>query len=104
MKAVRLGFITSSSLYAAVIVSLGIAVSAFAAGGSMYSPGALNAQPGNMLGGVSSHAEIAGDCKACHTAPWETATMDDRCSACHVDVAEELLNPASPHGRMMQID
>jgi putative hemolysin len=70
----------------------------------MYSPGALNAQPGNTLGGVSSHADIAGNCKACHAAPWEADRMDDRCSTCHVDVAVEMKNPESVHGRMMQID
>lgn len=70
----------------------------------MFSPGALNAKPGNVLGGVASHAEIAGNCKACHVAPWEKITMDDRCSYCHVDVALEMLNPTSVHGEMMQID
>lgn len=104
MKVNRPGFLSSMGIIVAVISALMIATSALAHGGSMYSPGALNATPGNVLGGVSSHAEIAGNCKACHVAPWETISMDDRCSYCHVDVALELLNPASVHGRMMQID
>jgi len=28
-----------------------------------------------VLGDVRSHAETAGDCGACHTAPWSTATL-----------------------------
>ena len=104
MKVERLGCLSSAAMIAAVIVALTIAVSAFASGGSMYSPGALNASPGDPLGGVSSHAEIEGNCKACHAAPWETDTMDMRCSKCHVDVAAEMLDPNSVHGRMMQID
>ncbi len=104
MRTNRLGCLTSTGILAALIVAFAIAGTALAGGGLMYSPGALNAVTGDVLGGVSSHAEIAGDCKACHTAPWETATMDDRCSACHVDVAAEMKDPASIHGRMMAID
>ncbi|MEP7133711.1 MAG: cytochrome c3 family protein [Chloroflexota bacterium] len=104
MKARRLTFLTTTSIFAAVIAALLIVASALTMGGSMYSPGALNAIPGNVLGGVASHADIAGNCKACHVAPWEADTMDDRCSTCHVDVAAEMKDPASVHGRMMQID
>lgn len=39
----------------------------------MFSPGSLNAQAGTTLGGVSSHAEIGGECGLCHTAPWDSA-------------------------------
>lgn len=70
----------------------------------MFSPGALNAKQGKVIGGVSSHAEIAGNCKACHVAPWETGTMDQRCLICHVSVSAEMVDPTSVHGRMMQID
>lgn len=70
----------------------------------MFSPGALNSKSGTVLGGVSSHAEIAGKCHTCHPSPWDADTMDDRCLACHLDVAAEMLDPESAHGRMMQID
>ena len=89
---------------AAGIAALFIAASALASGGSMFSPGALNAESGKALGGVSSHADISGNCKACHVAPWDKISMDDRCSYCHVDVALELLDPTSVHGKMKQID
>ena len=104
MKADRLGCLSSGAIIAAVIVALLVTISALASGGSMFSPGTLNAQPGNVLGGVASHADIGGKCGACHVAPWSQVTMDDRCSTCHVDVALEMLDPASVHGRMMRID
>lgn len=104
MRAKRLGCITSTGILAALIAAFVIVVSTLASGGSMYSPGALNAESGNILGGVSSHAEIAGNCKACHAAPWEADTMDDRCSACHVNITEELKDPDSIHRRMQDID
>ena len=104
MKPNRLGCLTSTGILATLIVAFVIVGSTLASGGLMYSPGALNAKSGNILGGVSSHADIVGDCKACHAAPWEAQTMDDRCSTCHTDVAVEMKDPASVHGRMMQID
>ena len=104
MKAIRLDLITSGVIVTTLTTVFTITVFALVGGGSMYSPGALNAIPGNVLGGVSSHADIAGNCKACHSAPWETDTMDDRCLACHVNVAAKLIDPASIHGRMKQID
>ena len=104
MKANRLGCLTSTGILATVIVALVIAGSALASGGLMYSPGALNAVPGEMLGGVSSHADIAGNCKACHAAPWEVDTMDDRCSTCHVNITEEMKDPESVHRKMLEID
>ena len=104
MRANRLGCLTSAGILATLVVTLAIVGSAFASGGLMFSPGPLNAEPGKMLGGVSSHADIAGDCKACHAAPWEADTMDGRCSTCHVDVAAEMTDPASIHGKMQGID
>ncbi|MEW6401288.1 MAG: hypothetical protein AB1649_05775 [Chloroflexota bacterium] len=104
MRSNRLGCLTGTGIITALIVAFAIVGSALAGGGLMYSPGELNAVTGEMLGGVSSHAEIAGDCKACHVAPWEAQTMDDRCSTCHLNVAVEMRDPTSIHGRMMEID
>jgi hypothetical protein len=59
-------------------------------GNTLFSPGGLNEQAGAApLNGVSSHAEI-NNCAGCHTAFWESATMADRCLACHLSVAGEL--------------
>jgi len=104
MKADRLGCLSTGSIIASVIVAMLVTVSALASSGAMFSPGALNANPGTVLRGVASHADIGGKCGLCHVAPWSLVTMDDRCSTCHVDVALEILDPASVHGRMMQID
>jgi hypothetical protein len=91
-------------MIAVLITALSIAGYAFASGGVMFSPGSLNAVQGRLLGGVTSHAEINGNCNACHVAPWEAEAMGDRCSVCHANVAAEMKDPESVHGRMMQID
>jgi len=100
----RLGCLSVYGLLAALIAAFAIAGAAFTSGGSIFSPGALNAVPGEILGGVSSHADIAGQCGLCHTAPWELATMDDRCVVCHTDIPPELSDLQTEHGRMMAID
>ncbi len=104
MKMPRFGCLTSTGIIAGLIATFLIVGTAVASGGSMYSPGALNASAGDIIGGVSSHAEIEGDCASCHTAPWESETMDDRCSTCHTDVAEQLKDSASVHGGMMEVE
>jgi hypothetical protein len=96
----RLGCFTFTGIIAALITAVVIAVVAFTQGGVLYSPGALNAQSGEMLGGVTSHAEIGGDCKTCHVTPWGSLTMADRCTTCHVDVAAQMREVASLHGAM----
>ena len=96
----RLGCLTATGIMAALVTALVIAGYVYAKGGVLYNPGPLNAQSGEMLGGITSHAEIGGDCKACHTAPWESATMADRCSTCHVNIVSQMRNVASMHGKM----
>ena len=101
MRNSRLGCLTGTGLIAALITAFVIAGYAYARGGLIYNPGPLNAQSGKMLGGVTSHAEIGGDCKACHTAPWEAAVMPDRCADCHTDVAVQMRDVASVHGTLL---
>jgi len=86
---------------AALVTALAIAGYAYARGGLMYNPGPLNSQSGEILGGVTSHAETGGECEACHTAPWESATMADRCTVCHTDIAEQMRAAATLHGTLM---
>src|SRR5512134_1678357 len=97
----RLGCLTGTGLIAALITALVIAGYAYASGGLMYNPGPLNAQGDEVLGGVSSHAETGGNCDACHAAPWEPGTMADRCAVCHTDIADQMREVASVHGRML---
>jgi len=98
----RLGCLTGTGILALLITTFVIAGYAYAQGGMLYNPGPLSTkQSGEALGGVISHAEISGDCKACHTAPWESATMADRCTVCHTTVAVQMKNVASLHGKLM---
>ena len=100
MRSNRLGCLSGTGFLAALITALVIAGYAYASGGWMYNPGPLNAQKGQTLGGVTSHAEIGGNCKACHTAPWEAVKMADRCAACHGAIAKQMQDIASLHGKM----
>jgi hypothetical protein len=101
MRSNRLGCLSGTGIVTAIVAALIIAGYAYASGGLMYNPGPLNAQSGEMLGGVTSHAEIGGNCKACHTAPWESAKMEDRCVDCHGTIAVQMQSVASLHGSML---
>ncbi len=71
-------------------------------GFAMFSPGGLNAvAKGQALGGVTSHAQLAGRCAACHAAPWSSRTMADRCNACHADVAAQIQGNSGIHGGLV---
>ncbi len=96
-----LGCFSGVGIIAAIITALVIVSYAYASGGLMFNPGPLNAHQGEILGGVTSHAEIAGNCKACHVAPWESATMADRCATCHGEIAIQMKDIASVHGKLM---
>jgi len=97
----RLGCFTGTGLIAALITFFILVGVAFASGGQMFSSGSLNNQPGEMIGNVDSHANIT-ECRACHSAPWEQATMADRCLACHTDIVQQMLNVAELHGTITQ--
>lgn len=97
----RLGCLSGTGMIAAFVTALVIAGYAYASGGLMYNPGPLNAQRGEMLGGVASHAETGGNCEACHTAPWEAARMEDRCVNCHGDIARQMQDVATMHGSIL---
>ncbi len=98
MRTSRFGCLTPTGVIAALITALVIAGVAFVQGGALYSPGPLNAQTGRSLGGVTSHAETGGNCKACHVAPWSRERMADRCVTCHADVSAQMMEVASLHG------
>jgi len=100
MKRTKLGCFTFSGILAAVITLLTIAGLAYARGGLLYNPGPLNAQTGDMLGGVASHAEIGGKCGACHSAPWDSTRMADLCVDCHSTIAQQMRDMVALHGEM----
>jgi len=98
MKTKGLGCFNFTGLLAVLIVLFFIAGVSLARGGTLFSPGKLNAKPGTLtLGGVRSHAEILA-CKACHVAPWEVQTMSDRCVDCHQNIQS---NPEDFHKVML---
>ena len=102
MQRNKLGCFTFSGILSAIITILVISGVAYARGGLLYSSGPLNAQPGEILGGVSSHAETGGDCEACHTAPWSSASMAERCTDCHGEIALQMQDMVALHGAMYQ--
>lgn len=104
MQSKRLGCLSGTGILAALITTLAIAGYAYARGGLLYNPGALNAQGSRILGGVTSHAETGSDCEACHTAPWEPLTMADRCTTCHTDIAGQMRDAATVHGTLSHND
>jgi hypothetical protein len=97
----RLGCLSGMGILATLITALTIAGYAYARGGLMYNPGPLSTHGDQTLGGVTSHAETGGNCESCHVAPWKSATMADRCTACHTNVAEQMRDVATLHGTVM---
>jgi hypothetical protein len=104
MRSNRLGCLSSTGILAALVTVLVIAGYAYARGGLLFNPGPLNSQGDRSLGGVTSHAEIGGECEACHTVPWEPATMADRCIVCHTNIAEQMRDPETVHGALFKSD
>ena len=93
MHTQRLGCLSFSGILAAGITSLLILVSGILQGGLLFSPGALNDQPGELeLGGVRTHAQTGGRCSACHSAPWDATPMDQLCLDCHTELLADVQN------------
>ena len=46
---------------------------------------------------VNSHADLKGQCSACHAPPWSSKNMAQRCLECHVEISTELQNPHALH-------
>ena len=98
------GCLSIPGILSALVTLLLIAAAVTLKGGSLFSAGALNAETdGEILGGVASHHEIGGECKACHSAPWEAETMADRCMACHTEILTELDSNSGLHGNYLRI-
>ena len=97
----RFGCLNTSGLLAALFTLLVMGGYYVLQGGTMFSPGPLNAQIGEQtLGGVRSHAEIGGRCAACHGVPFFSPAMEERCLACHSEVAAQLPDPQTMHGAL----
>lgn len=98
----RLGFLSGTGIIAAIVVLGGVVAWTLIAGPTLFSPGPLSAATkGRTLGGVTSHASLGANCAACHTAPWSSSTMADRCIACHSEVSTQIQNRSGLHGRLL---
>lgn len=71
-------------------------------GQQMFSPGPLSIarRAGGPLGGVASHGDLSSNCAACHAPPWSRETMASRCQTCHTDIATQINDGLSLHGRI----
>ncbi len=101
MKKQRLGCLSFVGIFSGLVTLTVIGWMIFSRGGAIFSPGELNAQAGQAYGGVSSHAEIGGQCAACHAAPWDADSMADRCIVCHTNVGAEQNDSTSLHGAIL---
>ncbi|MBI5961987.1 MAG: hypothetical protein HY863_00805 [Chloroflexi bacterium] len=100
MRNNKLGCFTGAGIVAILITLFSLVGVAFASGSQMFSAGGLNAETGQVYGGVNSHAQIT-ECAACHPAPWSTDSMADRCANCHTDIAAQMFDVAQLHGVIM---
>ncbi|HKZ44342.1 MAG TPA: cytochrome c3 family protein [Anaerolineales bacterium] len=98
----RYGFLSASGLIASLVTLAAITILVILNGYELFSPGPLNAKAGPPLGGVTSHAEIGGECSRCHTTPWQAIGMSDQCILCHVEVNEERMDESTLHGAIYQ--
>ena len=96
----RPGFLSPLSLLVSGLVVLVVVVISWLAGGVLFSPGPLSAQTVTHLplNGVASHADLSGNCGACHAAPWASNRTSDLCLACHTDVSTQLASASGVHG------
>jgi hypothetical protein len=94
--------LSGTGVVIAAVAVLGLVAWILIQGPALFSPGALNAQAkAQTLGGVTSHAKLAGNCGACHAAPWSGHTMTDRCLACHKDVSAQIQGHSGVHGGLV---
>lgn len=103
MAKVRSRILSPTGIVVAVVLVAAIVVWLLIAGLQPFSPGALSAAKGQTRGGVTTHAELSKQCGACHTAPWSSQTMNDKCIACHTEIAREL-KTNGVHVGFMQTD
>lgn len=98
----RLGFLSGTGAVVAAVALLGMLGWTTIRGPVIFSPGALNSvSKSRTLGGVATHAQLAGNCGACHSAPWSSRTMADKCVACHQDVGAQIQARSGLHGQLV---
>ena len=98
----RLGCLTRSGIIIAALTIIILAAVLLFHGSVLFSPGALNAQTGKPLGGVTSHTEIGTRCSACHAPFWSGAGMASLCVNCHTDITAQQSDSQTLHGSLIQ--
>jgi hypothetical protein len=94
--------VSRSAIVVGVATLLGLLAWVLIQGPGLFSPGGLNAQAKSQtLGGVTSHAQLAGKCGACHAAPWSAKSMSQRCLSCHTDVTAQITGHSGIHGGLV---
>ena len=97
----RPGFFSPIGIAVAVVlvvvaVAVTLIVSPF-----LFSPGSLNSQAkAAPLGGITNHAQLGNHCGACHTTPWSSQTIADKCVGCHADVGSQISGKTGLHGTL----
>lgn len=96
----RPGFISVTGIVVAVVLISGLVGWTMIDGPVLFSPGALNAQSKSQksYGGIMNHAQLKGDCNVCHSAPWSSQSMTDRCIWCHTEVSTQVQTKTGLHG------
>ena len=98
----RPGFFSPTGIAVAAVLVVVVVALTVLLGPVLFSPGSLNAQAkAAPLGGVASHAQLGNHCGACHTAPWSSQTMADKCMACHKDISAEISGKTGLHGALL---
>lgn len=100
------GFLTPLGLQLAGIALVLVFAISLIGGNRIFSPGLLSAvnRTGEVRGGIDAHADLNTTCEGCHTAPWSSVSMNDRCINCHTDIQRELAEPSSLHGILQATD
>lgn len=101
MNSQRLGCLSPLALISAVMTLVILILAKIISGDLMFSPGALNAETGELLQGRASHAEFTRECGRCHAPFWVSESMSDRCLVCHVAIQAELDDSSSLHGALI---
>ena len=93
--------LTPLAIVAALVTGGLVAAVAGISGGRAIMPGPLHGpgHDGEAHGGIRAHAEID-DCEGCHPGPFASQTASDKCLACHDDIAADLRDPTTLHGRV----
>ncbi len=94
------GCLTGIALVFGTLTVILLVAAALATANGIFAPGPLNAEKAETaLHGISSHADLAGRCDACHAQAWSAERMADKCLACHESVGDELAAGTGLHGR-----